>query len=71
MADKIKHYARLSYNDEEPGVFTISITFPDIPGCFSCANTREEAIEMSKDALETWFDDEEAEYVSPSRLDEF
>jgi predicted RNase H-like HicB family nuclease len=30
-----------------------------LPGCLSCADTREEAIEMAKDALETWFDDDE------------
>ena len=29
----------------------ISISFPDIPGCFSCANTDEEALYMAKDAL--------------------
>lgn len=29
----------------------ISISFPDIPGCFSCADTDEEALYMAKDAL--------------------
>ena len=29
----------------------ISISFPDLPGCFSCANTDEEALYMAKDAL--------------------
>ena len=29
----------------------ISISFPDLPGCFSCANSDEEAIKMAKDAL--------------------
>jgi len=29
----------------------ISISFPDLPGCFSCANSDEEAILMAKDAL--------------------
>ena len=29
----------------------ISIFFPDLPGCFSCANSDEEAIKMAKDAL--------------------
>lgn len=29
----------------------ISIFFPDLPGCFSCANTDEEALYMAKDAL--------------------
>jgi len=29
----------------------ISISFPDLPGCFSCANSDEEAIYMAKEAL--------------------
>ncbi len=29
----------------------ISISFPNLPGCFSCANSDEEAINMAKDAL--------------------
>ncbi len=29
----------------------ISISFPDLPGCFSCATSDEEAISMAKDAL--------------------
>lgn len=29
----------------------ISISFPDLPGCFSCADTDEEAIYMAKEAL--------------------
>ena len=29
----------------------ISISFPDLPGCFSCANTDEEALFMAKNAL--------------------
>jgi len=28
----------------------ISISFPDLPGCFSCAHTDEEALYMAKDA---------------------
>lgn len=29
----------------------ISISFPDLPGCFSCANSDQEAIKMANDAL--------------------
>jgi len=29
----------------------ISISFPDLPGCFSCADNDEEAIRMAKDAM--------------------
>ena len=39
-----------------PAIFTyeddgISIEFPDLPGCFTCANSDEEALYMAKDAL--------------------
>ncbi len=30
----------------------ISISFPDLPGCLSCANTDEEAFYMARDVLE-------------------
>lgn len=32
----------------------ISISFPDLPGCLSCADTDEEALYMAKDALRGW-----------------
>ncbi|MBN1035800.1 UNVERIFIED_ORG: HicB family protein [Clostridium botulinum] len=39
-----------------PAIFTydndgISIEFPDLPGCLSCADTTHEAIKMAKEAL--------------------
>jgi len=39
-----------------PAIFTyeedgISIEFPDLPGCLSCADTTDEAIRMAKEAL--------------------
>ena len=32
----------------------ITITFPDLPGCISCAQTDAEAIFMARDALGAW-----------------
>jgi len=32
----------------------ISIEFPDLPGCFSSADTDEEALYMAKDAMRGW-----------------
>jgi predicted RNase H-like HicB family nuclease len=32
----------------------ITITFPDLPGAISCAETEEEALFMAKDALGAW-----------------
>lgn len=42
-----------------PAVFSydedgISIEFPDLPGCVSCAQTDEEALYMAKDAIRGW-----------------
>lgn len=39
-----------------PAVFSyaddgISVSFPDLPGCFSCGNSDEEAVLMAKEAL--------------------
>ncbi len=38
---------------EEGGGY--SITFPDLPGCYSDGATPEEAINNGRDALESWF----------------
>ena len=32
----------------------ISIEFPDLPGCLSCADSDEEALYMAKDAMRGW-----------------
>ena len=39
-----------------PAIFTyeddgISVEFPDLPGCLTCADTTEEAIKIAKEAL--------------------
>lgn len=35
----------------------ITITFPDLKGCISCANTFEEAFDMGKEAMELYLED--------------
>lgn len=35
----------------------ITITFPDLPGCISCASTFEEAYDMAKEAMELYLED--------------
>jgi len=32
----------------------ISIEFPDLPGCLTCADTDEEALDMAADAMRGW-----------------
>lgn len=46
MKDKYVYPAIFTYDDDG-----INIEFPDIQGCFSCADTDEEALYMAEDAL--------------------
>jgi predicted RNase H-like HicB family nuclease len=47
LKDRYLFPAILSYADDG-----ISIEFPDLPGCYPCANSTEEAMENAKEALE-------------------
>lgn len=49
MKDKYVYPALFSYDEDG-----ISIEFPDLPGCFSCADTDEEALYMAEDVLGLW-----------------
>lgn len=44
--DKYVFPAIFSYDDDG-----VSVEFPDLPGCYTCANSTEEALKMAKDAL--------------------
>lgn len=46
MKDKYVYPAIFTYDDDG-----INIEFPDIQGCFSCADTDEEALYMAEDVL--------------------
>ena len=49
----------------------ISITFPDLPGCISCASNDEEALYMAKDALGLYIvcaEEDKEELPSPTSL---
>ncbi len=51
----------------------ISISFPDLPGCISCAKTDEEALYMAKDALGLYIacsEEDKEEIKKPSKLNE-
>jgi predicted RNase H-like HicB family nuclease len=51
----------------------ISIEFPDLPGCLTCANTDEEALYMAKDVMRGWLlvsEDLGEEIPSPTSLKE-
>ena len=49
MKDNYVYPAIFDYDEDG-----ISISFPDLPGCFSCASTDEEALYMAKDAMRGW-----------------
>ena len=51
MPDNLRIYPAL-YSLEDDG--SILITFPDLPGCISQADTPEEALYMARDALGCW-----------------
>ena len=56
MKDKYIYPAIFDYADDG-----ISIEFPDLPGCFSCADTDEEALLMAEDVLGLYMENIEAE----------
>lgn len=44
----------------------ISISFPDIPGCLSCAFSKKEALKMAKEALELWLHNMKISDIPPA-----
>ncbi len=46
------------FHREDDG--SISVEFPDLPGCVTCGASLEEAFRMAKDALTLWLDGAEA-----------
>ena len=67
MKDKYVYPALFSYDDDDG----ISIEFPDLPGCFSCADTDEEALYMAEDVLGLWMvelEEENEEIPEPTNL---
>lgn len=58
--------AIFNYEDDE-----ISISFPDLPGCFSCGKDDEDALYMAKDALGLYIvsaEEDDEELKEPSKL---
>ena len=49
---KISYYSIFQYDSDG-----ICISFPDLPGCLSCAWSDEEAKKMAKEALELYVED--------------
>lgn len=47
-----KYFALFDFADDG-----INVTFPDLPGCITCGYTKDEAIEMAKEALMLYLED--------------
>lgn len=56
MKDKYVYPAVFDYDSDG-----ISISFPDLAGCFSCAYTDEEALLMAEEVLGLWMENMEVE----------
>ena len=59
----LNEYLNLPYRmeiveDRDEGGFVVS--FPDLPGCITCGETVEAAVENVKDAKRAWLEDAEA-----------
>ena len=60
--------AIFNYEDEQ-----ITISFPDLPGCFSCGKDDQDALFMAKDALGLYLvsaEEDGEELKSPSKLND-
>lgn len=72
-----KYYNSLPYKmvitpDSEESGYVIS--YPDLPGCITCADTLEEALENASDAKLTWIEaalESGTEIHEPNSLDDY
>lgn len=73
----IEEYIKLPYRmeiveDMDEGGYVIS--FPDLPGCLTCAETPEEALAAAKDAKRAWLEaalEDGYEIPLPDSLEEY
>ncbi len=61
----MKYYYAIVHKDPDSA---FGVTFPDLPGCFSAADSEEQLLPNACDALDLWFQD--APEVPPMRLDQ-
>lgn len=59
----MKIYFAIVHKDEDSAY---GVSFPDLPGCFSAADTVEDLVKNAAEALELWFED--ADEVEPSEV---
>ena len=77
MAKTIEYYMNLPHKmelvpDTDEGGFVVS--FPDLPGCITCAETMEKAVENAIDAKRAWIEaelEEGREIPKPDTADQY
>lgn len=52
--NRMLHSYRVLVEQDEDGKFTTTV--PELPGCISCGNTREEALGNIKEAIEAYLE---------------
>jgi predicted RNase H-like HicB family nuclease len=50
----MKRSYRVLFEQDEDGKFTATV--PELPGCISCGNTRDEALQNIKEAIEAYIE---------------
>jgi predicted RNase H-like HicB family nuclease len=61
----MRYYHAVVHKDEDSA---FGVHFPDLPGCFSAADTLDEIVPNAVEALSLWFEDGEA-VVKPSSVE--
>jgi antitoxin HicB len=73
----VEDYMKLNYRMqivEDPYEGGYVVSFPELPGCITCAETIEEALELAEDAKRVWFEaaiEDEYEIPDPNFLDNY
>lgn len=61
----MKYYYAVVHKDDDSA---FGVSFPDLPGCFSAADTEADVLSNACEALDLWFED--AEDVEPRSVDQ-
>lgn len=61
----MKYYYAIVHKNEGSA---FGVSFPDLPGCFSAADSEDDILPNAVQALDLWFED--AENVEPRSIDE-
>lgn len=60
----MRYYIAIVHKDEDSA---FGVEFPDLPGCFSAADTLEDVVPNAVEAIELWFEDQPSD-IKPRTL---